>query len=260
MDLKTLLYEEKEGIAIVTINRPDKLNALNRTVIEELRIVMEDIDKNGNIRVSILTGAGDKAFVAGADVNEFLDLNPVNTPYFARKGQILLNYMDNMGKPIIAAVNGFALGGGCELAMACTLRILSDNAKLGLPELGLGVIPGYAGTQRLPRLIGKGRALWYMLTGDYIDAEEALKIGLANKVVPQKELMNTCIGIAKKIMTKSPLSIKLAIQAINFGLDTSLDQGAMFEATQLATIMASEDKKEGVSAFLEKRKPSFKGC
>jgi len=260
MEFKTLLYEERDGIAIITINRPEKLNALNRTVIDELKKVMEEVDKNENIKVIILTGAGDKAFVAGADVNEFLELTPINTPYFARKGQMLLNYMENMGKPIIAAVNGFALGGGCELAMACTLRILSENAKMGLPELGLGVIPGYAGTQRLPRLIGKGRALWYMLTGEYIDAEEALRIGLANKVVPQKDLMDTCIEVAKKIMTKSPLSIKLTIQAVNFGLDTTLDQGAMFEVAQLATIMASEDKKEGVSAFLEKRKPSFKGC
>jgi enoyl-CoA hydratase len=259
MEGKNLLFEEREGIGIVTINRPDKLNALNKALLVELSEVLRTVRSNERIKVLILTGSGEKAFAAGADIHEIAELGSTHAFSYSRDAQKVANEIEHLGKPVIAGVNGLALGGGCELALACTLRIWSEKAKMGLPEVGLGAVPGIGGTQRLPRLIGKGRALWYLLTGETIDAQTALSIGLANKVVPIENLMDTCLGVGKTLLSKGPLAMSLVLEAVNHGLEIAQDKGLVLEAALMTIACASEDKNEGIKAFLEKRKPNFKG-
>ena len=259
MNYENIIYEKKEGIAYITINRPQVLNALNAQTIDELRRAFIDIKKDEAVGAVIITGSGDKAFVAGADINELSVQTPASGKEFASGGQHVLTMIENLGKPVIAAINGFALGGGCELAMACTLRIASENCQLGQPEVNLGITPGYGGTQRLPRLVGKGKAMELILTGNRIDAKEAERIGLVNQVVPHNELMDAATALAKKIMSKGPIAIRYAIEAINKGMEMSLQEGIYLEATLFGLLCATEDMKEGTRAFIEKRKPSFKG-
>jgi enoyl-CoA hydratase len=259
MEYQNVIFETKDDIGLLTINRPKKLNALNRATMDEIRDVLDKVKADQNLKVFIMTGSGDKAFVAGADVTEFVDLKIREGFDFSRKGHQIFSAIESMGIPTIAAVNGLALGGGCELAMACTFRILSENARFGLPELGLGVIPGYGGTQRLARMIGKSRALWLMLTGETLGAEEALRIGWANKVVKPESLMDETFKVAETICAKGPFAIKCALIAVNHGTETDLETGLVIESAMTGMVLASEDKKEGVSSFLEKRKPVFKG-
>jgi enoyl-CoA hydratase len=259
MSYETLLYEKRNGIGYVTLNRPAKLNALNRQVVEELLDCFQAVAKDDEVRVAIVTGAGEKAFIAGADINELAVLSPVEGKETCRLGQKVLDSIENLGKPVIAAINGYALGGGCELAMACTLRVASENARLGQPEVKLGIIPGYAGTQRLPRLVGKGRALELILSGEPITAQEAYRIGLVNQVVPQQELMTAAEKLAQKIAALAPLAIKFALEAVNHGLQMSQAEGQFLEATLFALCCSTADMKEGTRAFLEKRAPKFAG-
>lgn len=259
MELKNLLFEEREWTGIVTINRPEKLNALNKELLSELKGILEKVRSEDRVKVLIITGSGDKAFAAGADLREIADLGLDSAFAFSREAQQVFMGIENLGKPVIAGVNGLALGGGFELALACTFRILSENAKMGLPEVGLGAIPGIGGTQRLPRLIGKGRALWYLLTGELIDANTAERIGLANKVVPEGRVMEACLDVAKTLLGKSPLAMHLAMQAVHHGMEVGQEEGMVLESALMTIACASEDKNEGVKAFLEKRKPDFKG-
>jgi enoyl-CoA hydratase len=259
MAYETLLLDERDGIAWLTINRPEKFNALNRRVIEELAECLRGVAKDSDVRVVILTGAGEKSFVAGADIGELAALTPLEGQETAARGQKLFSFIENLGKPVIAAVNGYALGGGCELAMACTLRIASENARFGQPEVKLGIIPGYAGSQRLPRLVGKGRALEMILTGEPVSAQEAYRIGLANQVVAQKDLRRAAEAMAHKIMANAPLAVKFALQAVNYGLETSRQEGEFLEATLFGLCCATDDMKEGTRSFLEKRPPKFEG-
>jgi len=259
MEYQNVLLEIKNKIGVLTINRPTKMNALNAATIDEINSAVNEVKSNGNIRALIVTGSGDKAFVAGADISEFVDIGIKEGFDFSRKGHRVLGDLESLGIPSIAAVNGLALGGGCELAMACTFRIVSDNAKFGLPELGLGVIPGYGGTQRLSRIIGKNRALWLMLTGEMMGAEEAVRIGLANMVVKSEELMDTAFKIATTICKKGPLAVKYALIAVNYGSETDLETGLVLESVMTNLVLATEDKAEGVASFLEKRKPEFQG-
>lgn len=259
MTFDNLLYEKRDGIGYVTINRPDKLNALNAAVMEELDSVFTSIAEDDEVKVVILTGAGDKAFVAGADISELAVQTPVQGKEMAEYGQEVLNFIEELGKPVIAAINGFALGGGCELAMACTLRIASEHAKLGQPEVKLGLIPGYGGTQRLPRLIGKGRALEWILTGEMMSAQEAYRIGLVNHVTPPEELIPTAERIAKQIMANAPLAIRFCLEAVNGGLEMPQDEAMRFEASLFGLVCTTEDMREGTRAFLEKRKANFQG-
>ncbi len=254
-----LLIEDEGDIRLITINRPDKLNALNTAVIQELSEVLGAADKDGSVRVVILTGAGGKAFVAGADITEFAHFDKKEGRELSAQGhKILFDKVEEMGTPVIAAVNGFALGGGLELAMACHVRIASDNARMGLPEVSLGVIPGYGGTQRLTQLVGKGRALEMITTAGMIDAAEAYRIGLVNKHVPAEELLNACRETAKKMAKNSPQAIAAAIRAVN-GLFAEGINGMDVEIEAFGSCFGSEDFKEGTSAFLEKRKPNFTG-
>jgi enoyl-CoA hydratase/carnithine racemase len=259
MPYETLLYEKRDGIAYVTINRPEKLNALNRQVMDELSACFEVIRHDGEVRVAILTGAGEKAFAAGADISELAVQTPVEGKETSVRGQRLLDAIENLGKPVIAAVNGYALGGGCELAMACTLRLAADNARFGQPEVKLGIIPGYAGTQRLPRLVGKGRALELILTGEPISAQEAYRIGLVNQVVTQQELIPACETMARKIMANAPLAVRFAMEAVNHGCEMTAAEGQFLEATLFGLCCTTEDMKEGTRAFLEKRPARFSG-
>ncbi len=259
MSYDTLNLEKREGIAFVTINRPDKLNALNHVVITELGECFEQLGADADVRAVILTGAGEKAFVAGADINELAVQTPVQGKETSTRGQRVLDLIENLGKPVIAAVNGYALGGGCELAMACTLRIASENARFGQPEVKLGIIPGYAGTQRLSRLVGKGRALELILTGDPVNAQEAYRIGLVNQVVPSKDLMSTAEALARKIMANGPLAVRFAMEAVNHGLEMSKQEGQFLEATLFGLCCTTADMKEGTRAFLEKRPARFTG-
>ena len=254
---KTLLTSLENGILTVTINRPDKLNALNRDVFNDLEILLNEMEGNPEIKCVIITGAGQKAFVAGADITEFNGLNKNEGMNLARRGQEIFFRMEGNSKPVIAAVNGFALGGGCELAMACHFRIASENARFGQPEVNLGLIPGYGGTQRLVQLVGKGRALELLMTGNMIEAAQALQYGLVNHVVPQEELLNKAKSIAETIGSKAPLAIRNCIKAVN-GLFTS-QNGFELEVEAFGDCFDTEDMKEGTLAFLEKRKPSFKG-
>src|SRR6476469_7503516 len=257
--MENVKLEKKNAIAYVTIDRPKVLNALNMATMQELWQVFSDLKDDKQIRVVILTGAGDKAFVAGADINELARNNPVEAKAYTHKGQATLDLIENLGKPVIACVNGFALGGGCEIAMACTMRLATENAKLGQPEVKLGIIPGYGGTQRLPRLVGKGIAMQLLLAGEMISAQEALRIGLVNEVVPQADLIARAEAIAQKIIANAPLAVQYAMEAVHKGMEMTLAEGLYLEATLFGVCCATEDKKEGTTAFLEKRAAQFKG-
>ncbi|MGE5456733.1 MAG: enoyl-CoA hydratase-related protein [Methanococcaceae archaeon] len=258
MQFQTLISEIKDSIAVVTINRPDKMNALSSVVMNELKEVFTQLKDNDSVSVIILTGSGQKAFVAGADISELNKLNMIQGKEFSEKGQAVFNLIEQMNKPVIAAVNGFALGGGCELALSCHIRIASDNAKFGQPEVNLGIIPGYGGTQRLTRLINSGRAMEYILTGDMIDSAEALRIGLVNRVFSQAELLDKAFEMANKIASKAQQAIRLAVKAVNICDEVSAAEGQNYEASLFALCCGTEDVKEGTAAFLEKRKPAFK--
>ena len=258
--METILMEVTGEIALVTLNRPHCLNALNGQLFQELEQCMMEIEKRSDIKVVILTGAGDKAFAAGADISAMVDMTVVEARAFDKLIQEVSMRMENMPQVIIAAVNGFALGGGCELSLSCDIRVASENAKFALPETGLGIIPGGGGTQRLPRIIGQGRAMEMIVTGRQIDAQEAYRIGLANHVVPQEELMDFCMKMAKKICSKSSYANALAKRAVNLSEDTDLRSGLAAELELISVSFATEDRTEGMRAFLEKRKPVFKGC
>ena len=256
---ENLQYEKKGAIAYVTVNRPKVLNALNRATMQELRAAFTAAKDDPEVRVVILTGAGEKAFIAGADINELAKLNPVEAKEYTHWGQSVLDGIENLGKPVIACINGFALGGGCELAMACTMRLASENAKLGQPEVKLGIIPGYGGTQRLPRLVGKGLAMQLVLTGEVISAQEAHRIGLVNEVVAAAELIPRAEAIAQKIIANAPLAIQYAMEAVHKGMEMTQAEGLYLEATLFAVSCATEDKAEGTKAFLEKRAADVQG-
>lgn len=258
MTYQTLTYSLDGRVAIVTINRPDKLNALNVQAKAELRDLFAQIKTDTAVDVVVLTAAGEKAFVAGTDIQELTVLNSELGKEFSAKGQEVFDLIENLGKPVIAAVNGYALGGGCELALACHIRIASENARFGQPEVNLGIIPGYGGTQRLPRLIGRGRAMELILTGNQIDAQEALRIGLVNKVVPQAELLATATALARLIAGKGQLAVRMALKAVNMTQETTLSDGQQLEASLFGVCCDSEDFREGTMAFLEKRKGRFK--
>jgi enoyl-CoA hydratase len=256
---ENLLYEKKDGIAFITVNRPAVRNALNSQTVRELSVAFDQAKNDADVRVVILTGSGEKAFVAGADINELATQTPVAGKQYALAGQAVFDAIENLGRPVIAAVNGFALGGGCELAMACTFRIASENAVLGQPEVKLGIIPGYGGSQRLPRLVGKGRAMQILLTGEMVSAADALRIGLVNQVVALPELMKTAEDIAKKIIANAPLAVQFVLEAVNRGVEMTQAEGQFLEATLFGLCCATEDMKEGTRAFLEKRPANFKG-
>lgn len=259
MEFESLLLDISEGIATVTINRPKALNAMNAGVLGELECAFTALHSNPEVGCIILTGSGEKAFVAGADISAMALLDAVTARDFALLGHRVMQLIEKGKKPVIAAVNGFALGGGCELAMGCDLRIASDNAKFGQPEVNLGVIPGFGGTQRLPRLVGKGRAMELVLTADLIDAQEALRIGLVNKVFPLAELLAETRKVAKKILAKGPVALRLAKEAICNGLEMDLDRACAYEADLFGLCFATADQKEGMQAFLEKRPAKFTG-
>ncbi|MCC8963864.1 enoyl-CoA hydratase/isomerase family protein [Bradyrhizobium sp. Pear76] len=257
--LENVLYEKKNGIAYVTLNRPKVLNALNTPTWIDLRKAFLDAKEDGSVHGVILTGAGDKAFIAGADIGELAHVDAYEAEESSRFGQEVLSLVENLGKPVIAAINGFALGGGCETAMACTIRIAAEHAKFGQPEVKLGLVPGGGGTQRLPRLVGKGRALQLILTGETISAQEAYRIGLVNEVVAAANLVARAEAILKQISANAPIAVKFSLEAANKGLDTSQSEGFALEASYFGICAATEDKKEGTSAFLEKRLPQFHG-
>jgi enoyl-CoA hydratase len=259
MTYENILLERDGAVAIVTINRPAVLNALNAPTLDELRRAILDLKRDDDVRVVVLTGAGEKAFVAGADIKELAVQTPTSGREHALAGQHIFDLIENMGKPVIAAVNGYALGGGCELAMACTLRIASDTAKLGQPEISLGLIPGYAGTQRLPRLVGKGRAMELILTGTPIDANEALRIGLVNRVTRHADLMSEVRTLAGQLAANAPVAARYIIDAVNRGFEMPFAEACRYEATLFGLVASTGDMREGTSAFLEKRKPAFKG-
>jgi enoyl-CoA hydratase len=259
MSYDNLKVETRDGVAIVTVNRPDKLNALNDRTVEELDAAFAAIGSDPQVRGAILTGAGEKAFVAGADIAELATQSPVDGQERSVRGQKVLDRIENLGKPVIAAVNGFALGGGCELALACHVRVASENARLGTPEVKLGIMCGYAGTQRLPRLVGKGRALEMLLTGEMVAAQDALRIGLVNRVVPKESLLAEAEALLRQMLANGPVSLRFTLQAVNAGLEMPLDEAQYLEATLFGLICTTEDMKEGTKAFLEKRPPKFQG-
>ena len=259
LKVENLLYEKRNGIGHVTVNRPKVLNALNTPTWTDIRTVFEDARDDMAVRGVILTGAGNKAFIAGADISELAHATALDAERASRFGQEVLDLIENLGKPVIAAVNGFALGGGCETAMACTIRIAVDTAKFGQPEVTLGLVPGGGGTQRLPRLVGKGRALQLILSAEMISAQEAYRIGLVNEVVPAADLLTRAEAILRKIASNAPMAVKFALTAVNRGLETSQDEGLLLEASYFGLCAGTEDKKEGTSAFLEKRAPQFSG-
>jgi enoyl-CoA hydratase len=259
MTFDNILLEKKSAIAYITVNRPKVLNALSLATMEELGVAFQEIKSDPSIRVAILTGSGDKAFVAGADIGELAKQDAVSGKDYAHRGQAVLGLIENLGKPVIACVNGFALGGGCELALACTMRLASDNAKLGQPEVKLGILPGYGGTQRLPRLVGKGLAMQMILAGEMITAQEAHRIGLVNEVTAAAELIPRAEAIAAKIIANAPLAVQYAMEAVNKGMDMTLAEGQFLEASLFGLCCATEDKNEGTTAFLEKRPAQFKG-
>jgi len=259
MTYQTLLFEIKDGIAFVTINRPDKLNALNDQVMLELGSAVDRLTTEAEIKGAILTGAGPKSFVAGADIGDLSRQGPFDGKARAQRGQAVLRRLETCGKPVIAAINGFALGGGCELAMACHIRIAGENAKFGQPEVKLGIAPGYGGTQRLPRIVGKGVALQLILTGEMIDAQEAYRIGLVNKIVPSGDLLAESEKMMRGILAMGPLAIRLAMEAVDQGLEMTLDEGLLLEANHFGLLAATSDMKEGTTAFLEKRAAKFQG-
>jgi len=259
MAYENLLYEKKDGVACITFNRPKVLNALNRKTIEELEHVLLDAHDDAAVRVLILTGAGEKAFVAGADINELAVQTPVNGKEFSLFGQSVFHLLETMGKPSICAINGFALGGGCEVALACSIRLASKTAKLGQPEVKLGIIPGYGGSQRLARLCGKGMAHELCLTGEMITAEEAQRIGLVNHIYEPAELLPAAEALAKRIIEKAPLAVKYCMEAIERGVEMPQEEGLFLEATLFGLCCATDDMREGTKAFLEKRAAAFKG-
>ncbi len=259
MNYENILLVEKDGIATITINRPEKLNALNKNTIQELHSVFKILEENTEIKVIVLTGSGEKAFVAGADISEFANFTIEEGAQLAAQGQeLLFDFVENLKKPVIAAINGFALGGGLELAMSCHFRIASDNAKMGLPEVSLGVIPGYGGTQRLPQLVGKGKAMEMIMTAGMITAEDARNCGLVNHVVLQSEILDLSYSIAQKIIKNSPIAISQAIKAVNANFKDGVD-GYKTEIKAFGKCFGTQDFKEGTTAFLEKRKPEFTG-
>lgn len=257
--LTNVLYEKKDGIAYITLNRPKVLNALNTPTWIDLKTAFEEAKADTSVHGVILTGAGDKAFIAGADISELAHVDAYEAEESSRFGQDVLSLIENLGKPVVAAINGFALGGGCETAMACTIRIAAEHAKFGQPEVKLGLLPGGGGTQRLPRLVGKGRALQLILTGETISALEAYRIGLVNEIVPPADLIARAETILKQISANAPIAVKFSLEAANKGLDTSQAEGFALEASYFGICAATEDKKEGTSAFLEKRRPQFHG-
>jgi enoyl-CoA hydratase len=259
MAFDNLLVDRDGPIAIVTINRPKVLNALNVATIDELRRAVLELQHDGGVRVIVITGAGDKAFVAGADINELATQDATSARALAQSGQHVFGLIERLGKPVIAAVNGYALGGGCELAMACTLRIASENARFGQPEISLGLIPGYAGTQRLPRLVGKGRALELLLTAAQITASDAERIGLVNRVVPAADLMNAVRTLAHALAAQPPVAVRYILEAVNNGTEMPLGDASAHEAALFGLVASTDDMREGTRAFLEKRRPSFKG-
>lgn len=252
-------FEIKNRIAYVTVSRPKVLNALNMATMGELQEAFSAVKDDDNIRLAILTGEGDKAFIAGADINELSTQGPVEGKEYAQRGQAVLDLIENCGKPVIACVNGFALGGGCEVALACTMRLASENAKFGQPEVKLGILPGYGGSQRLPRLVGKGVAMQILLSGEMLSAQEAHRIGLVNEVMPQGELIARAEALAAKIMANGPLACRYVIEAVNKGMEMTLQEGLFLEAALFGVCCATEDKNEGTKAFLEKRAPQFQG-
>jgi len=259
MELKSILYEKKEGIATITINRPKALNALNEETIQEFLSTLDDAKRNENIKVVVITGAGDRAFSAGADINMMKTGGSLEARRSSQLGQRMANEVEDLEKPVIAAINGYALGGGLELAMACDLRIASENARLGQPEINIGLIPGWGGTQRLPRFVGKGVAKEMIFTGKMIDAKDAERLGLVNAVVPADQLKATVEQLATEIVNKPPVAIKLAKELINNSTETNLRTGMAHESEAFGILGSTEDFKEGTAAFLEKRKPKFKG-
>jgi enoyl-CoA hydratase len=259
MAFDNLLLERDGAVATITINRPKVLNALNTATIDELRRAILELKADAAVRVAILTGAGEKSFVAGADINELALQTPTSGRDHALAGQHVFDLIENMGKPVIAAINGFALGGGCELAMACTLRLAADTARLGQPEIALGLIPGYAGTQRLPRLVGKGRAMELILTGTPVAADEAYRIGLVNRVVPAADLMGEAKKLAAQLAASAPIAMRYIINAVNKGVEMPFAEACQYEATLFGLVASTDDMREGTKAFLEKRKPTFTG-
>ncbi len=254
-----VLIERDGSVLVLTINRPKVLNALNAQTLDALGHAIDAASDDTGVRAIVITGTGDRAFVAGADINELASQSPVAARDHARRGQAVFDRLERLGKPVIAAINGFALGGGCELAMACTIRLASDTAKLGQPEINLGLIPGYAGSQRLPRLVGRGRALELLLVGNPITADEAFRIGLVNKVVPAAELMNEARALAQALAAKAPVAVRFILESVAGGLDMSFEDAQDYEATLFGLVAATEDMREGTRAFLEKRKPEFRG-
>ena len=259
MAYENLLYEKKDQIAYITFNRPKVLNALNRKTMEELRDILTDARDDSSVRVLILTGTGEKSFIAGADISELAKCDPVTGRETGLFGQSVIHMFETIGKPSIAAINGFALGGGCELALACSIRLASKTARLGQPEVKLGIIPGYGGSQRLPRLVGKGMAHEMILAGDMVNAEEALRIGLVNHIYEPAELMPAAEALAKKIIANAPLAVKFAMEAIEHGMEMPQEEGLFLEATLFGLCAATEDMREGTKAFLERRPAQFKG-
>ncbi len=259
MELQNLLYEVRDQIAVVTVNRPKVMNALNDATMDELRRVFLDIRHRADVGAAILTGSGEKAFIAGADINELATSTPIEGKDRSRRGHHILDIIENLGKPVVAAINGYALGGGCELAMACTLRVASENAKLGQPEVKLGLVAGYGGTQRLVRLVGLGRALELLLTGEQISAQRAYEIGLVNAVHPQGELISETESLLRKILANGPIAVRLTMEAAFHGSQMSLAEGLNLEATLFGLSCTTEDMKEGTRAFVEKRAAQFKG-
>ena len=259
MAYRNLEIANRGAVRTITVNRPDKLNALNRETLNELMLAFTQATQDDAVRVVVLAGAGEKAFVAGADIGELSQHSPVSAKAYTHQGQAIIDSIENMGKPVIAAINGYALGGGCELAMACTLRVAADTAKIGLPEITLGLLPGYGGTQRLARLVGKGRAMELILTGAPIGADEALRIGLVNRVVPAAELMTVARALAGRLAMNAPIATAYIISAINKGLEMPFGEACAYEAALFAVLASTEDMREGTQAFLEKRKPAFKG-
>jgi enoyl-CoA hydratase len=256
---KTLIYEKKDNIGLLTINRPDKMNAISNELTSELRSLLDELEKDNDLRAVVITGAGDKAFVAGADIKELVDRDARLGRQVSSERQKIFSRIENLPVPVIAAVNGYALGGGLEIALACNIRICSEKAQFGAPEVKLGIIPGDGGTQRLPRLVGLGRAMEMILTGDFIDAQEAYRIGLVNAVVPPEELMDKAMELAKKIASRPPLAVRYAKEAVNRSQEGDTASGFALESYLHALTCTTEDKKEGVAAFLEKRKGKFKG-
>ena len=259
LNLENVLYDKKGGIAYVTVNRPKALNALSAPTWSDLRTAFEDARDDAAVRGVLLTGAGDKAFIAGADITGIARYNADEAELASRFGQEVLDLVENLGKPVVAAINGFALGGGCETALACTIRIAAEHAKFGQPEVKLGVLPGGGGTQRLPRLVGKGHALKLILTGGLIDAQEAWRIGLVNEVVPAADLIARAEAILNEIAANAPVAVRLALDAVNTGMDATQSAGLALEAAYFGLCAATQDKAEGTSAFLEKRAPRFQG-